>query len=115
MKLKRKVKELEMKIMELEQEKDGMALDLGYYKQLEGQFHNLQEHLVTVESEKYQMELQQRDSDDNINKTVVNNTKILINQLPQNSPFRQPFLFFLLQGLSCKEAIDLSMIIWKDC
>ena len=56
---------------------------------------------------KYQMELEKKDSNDNINKTIVNNTKVLVGQLPQNSPFRRPLLFFLLQGLSCKEAIDL--------
>ncbi len=53
------------------------------------------------------MELQQRDSNDNINETIINNIKVLVGQLPQNSPFRRPLLFFLLQGLSCKEAIDL--------
>jgi chromosome segregation ATPase len=114
--LELKVKELMIKAMDLErtvtelkQERDGLVMDLDYYKQLEGQLHKLQECLETVESEKYQMELNHtmKSNNDSINETIVNNTRVLIGQLPQNSPFRQPLLSFLLQGLSFKEVVDL--------
>jgi hypothetical protein len=59
-----------------------------------------------MESEKIQMELE-RNHSDNINQTIVNNSRTLIKQLPPNSPFRRPLLHFLLQGLSCEQAVDL--------
>jgi hypothetical protein len=103
---------LEKIVTELKQQRDSLLLDLGYFKQLETQLHKLQDHLETVESEKVQMELEYhrmttKSKQEIVNSAIVNNSKVLIDQLPQNSPFRCPLLFFLLQGLSSEEAIGV--------
>jgi hypothetical protein len=106
MELEYKVVELEDRVVQLKMETQKTVLERDFYKQLENQNQKFSLDLHMMESEKIQMELEKNHSD-NINQTIVNNSKILIKQLPPNSLFTRPLLHFLLQGLSCEQTVDL--------
>jgi chromosome segregation ATPase len=46
------------------------------------------------------LELEKQVEIGKVNQMVVNNTTSLVSQLPYNSPFRRPLIFFFIQGLS---------------
>ena len=50
---------------------------------------------------------QRRTERDKLHEIIVSNTKSLIKQLPQNSPYHRPLQYFFFQGLSKEEALEI--------
>lgn len=114
--LEKKIKQLKMDKDDMEMKVNVLVLDKSTSMEQLMMLKNEMEQLIAQNTqlmeniqykESMEVEWSKRMEIGKINQIIMNNTVSLIQQLPHNSPYRRPFLFFLLQDVQMEQAISI--------